>query len=122
MSSDVVPGLRGPDRRAIQLRKLTQVSRALTYAVSLDEVLQLVVHRAAELLETDKAVLMLTNADGFLSVRAAYGLDPAAHATFREPMDETLVKRLQSLLEVSSTRFLGVPLVVSGEVTGILAV
>ena len=47
------------DQRSRQLRRLTEVSRALTYAVSLDEVLQLTTERAAALLETDRAVLML---------------------------------------------------------------
>ena len=59
------------NRRARQLRKLTEVSRALTYAVSLEEVLNLTVARAAELLDAEKAVLMLTNDEGLLSVRAS---------------------------------------------------
>ncbi len=114
--------LKPDDQRLIQFRKLTEVSRALTYAVSLVEVLSLTVERAVELLDTDKAVLMLTNSEGLLSVRAAYGLDKAATERFREPLDESLIRRLQGLLQVDPDCFLGVPLVVSGEVTGILAV
>lgn len=118
-----MPGpLQPDDKRLLQLRKLTEVSRALTYALSLDEVLRLTVERAAELLETDKAVLMLTNEQGLLSVRAAFGLDTTATERFREPLDETLIRRLQGLFGVDPERFMGVPLVVGGEVTGILAV
>ena len=65
--------------RLSQMRKLTEVSRALTHAVSLAD-------------------------------------------RFREPLDETLIHRLQNLLAVDATRFLGVPLVVGGEVIGILGV
>jgi signal transduction histidine kinase len=114
--------LRTDGKRFLQLRRLTEVSRALTYAVSLEEVLRLTVERAAELLEADKAVIMLTNPDGLLSVRAAHGLGPEVTARFREPLNETLIHRLQGLLGVQPSAFLGVPLVVGGEVTGLLAV
>ena len=111
------------DRRAQQLRKLTEVSRALTYAISLDEVLDLTVQRAAELLEADRAVLMLTDEEGMLSVRASVGLDPSLLGEFREPLYETLINRLRSLLQTSDpAHFLGVPLVAGGEVIGLLAV
>jgi phosphoserine phosphatase RsbU/P len=114
--------LQPDDRRLQQLRKLTEISRALTYAVSLDDVLQLAVRRAAELLDCDKAVLMLADAEGLLVIRAAFGVDRAATERFHEPLVETLISRLQKLLGVGPERFLGVPLVVSGQVTGILAV
>lgn len=111
------------DRRAHQLRKLTRVSRALTYAVSLEEVLDLTVERAAELLEAPRAVLMLTNNDGLLSVRASYGLDAQAEQELQEPVHDDLITRLKELLGTTEQEcFLGVPLVVGGEVTGLLAV
>ncbi len=106
-----------------QLRKLTEISRALTYTTSLKEMLDLAVRRAAELLEADKAVLMLINDDGLLSIRASHGLDRAMCERFREPLHETLITRLRGLLgDVAKEQFLGVPLVVGGEVTGLLAV
>jgi sigma-B regulation protein RsbU (phosphoserine phosphatase) len=111
--------------RASQLRKLTEVSRALTYAVSLDDVLRLTVQRAAELLDGTRAVLMLTNDEGVLTVRASWGIEAGRCETFREPMRETVVDRLRGLLatdEEEGVRFTAVPLVVSGQVTGLLAV
>lgn len=121
-SRTALGSLKADSRRLQQVRKLTEVSRALTYAVSLEEVLRLTVDRAAELLEADKAVLMLTDANGLLSVRAAHGLNPEVTHRFREPLNETLILRLQGLLGVQPDAFLGVPLVVGGEVTGLLAV
>lgn len=111
------------DPRWAQLRKLTEISRALTYATSLAEVLELAVKRAAELLSTDRAVLMLINDDGLLSIRASQGLDVTMCERFREPLQETLITRLRGLFgDVPKEHFLGVPLVVGGEVTGLLAV
>lgn len=111
------------DKRSLQLRKLTKMSRALTYAVSLEEVLDLTVERAAELLDAPRAVLMLTNNEGLLSVHASFGLDPDAQSNFHEPLQESLISRLMVLLGTTDKeQFLGVPLVVAGEVTGLLAV
>jgi phosphoserine phosphatase RsbU/P len=110
-------------RRFEQIRKLTEVSRALTYATSLADVLRLAVDRAAELLEAEQAVVMLTDADGLLQVRAAHGVDDELVREFHEPLNETLIGRLQGLFGgVRQECFLGVPLVVQGEVTGLLAV
>lgn len=121
MIPDDLP-LRADETRLRQLRTLTEVSRALTYAISVDEVLSLTVQCAAELLGADKVVLMLSNADGMLSVRASHGVDAERTERLREPLGENLVDRLRALLEVEPARFLGVPLVVSGMVMGMLAV
>lgn len=106
-----------------QLRKLTEISRALTYTLEIDAILPLAAERAAELLESDRALLMLSEGDGLLRVRASVGVDPAELDRFREPLDETLIRRLQGLLGATAPEcFLGVPLVVHGNVTGLLAV
>jgi phosphoserine phosphatase RsbU/P len=112
------------DARAAQLRKLTEVSRALTHTVSLDDVLRLAVERGVELLNGDKAVLMLTDDDGVLSVRASSGIDADRCEAFREPMHETIGSRLEGLLGNGPRvgEFTAVPLVASGQVVGLLAV
>ena len=111
------------ERRAEQLRRLTEISRALTYATALDQVLRLAVARAAELFRAERALLMLADADGLLQVRATYGVEPGVVEGFRERLDETLYRRLQGLLGVTPDAcFLGVPLVARGVVTGLLAV
>jgi signal transduction histidine kinase len=108
------------DPRIVQL---TQLSRAFTNAISLDEILRLAVDQAAELLSAQKAVLMLTDADGMLRVRAAVGVEDDVVARFRQSFDESLVSRLQGLFGDGGTDgFIGVPLVARGRVTGLLAV
>jgi phosphoserine phosphatase RsbU/P len=105
------------------LTRLTAVSRALTYAASLDDVLEITVDCAADLLDAPRVVLMLRDDEGLLRIRAALGCDPAAVESFREPLEETLITRLTAVLgPEAAERFLGVPLVVRGGVIGLLAV
>jgi sigma-B regulation protein RsbU (phosphoserine phosphatase) len=105
-----------------KIRALTDVSRALTRATSTEQVLRLAVERAADLLEADSAVLMLTDNDGLLRVRATHGVSAERVAEFSEPLAETLVRRLQGLFDyVPENSFLSVPLIAQGHVTGLLA-
>ncbi|HYW13050.1 MAG TPA: GAF domain-containing protein, partial [Longimicrobium sp.] len=105
-----------------QLRRLTEISRALTYTTSLEQVTRLTVDRGAELLDAESAVLMLADAEGLLHVRGACGIDEARVARFRTPLSEEVFGRLQGLLAVPDDCFIAVPLVVGGAVTGLLAV
>jgi phosphoserine phosphatase RsbU/P len=110
------------ETRLQQIRKLTEVSRALTYAVSLDEVFQLTVDHAANLLAAEKSLLMVADEDGCLVLRSSHGVDGDIPKRIAEPFTEALVPRLAELLGARSDTFLGVPLVVSGEIKGILFV
>jgi phosphoserine phosphatase RsbU/P len=114
--------LRSETARAHRIRQLTDVSRALTYATSLDEVLKLTADRAADLLAAEHSLLLVANDDGKLALRASHGVDATLAERFREPLDETLVSRLAGLLRVGEDSLLAVPLVVAGVVKGILAV
>jgi signal transduction histidine kinase len=86
--------------RESRAHRLTQVSRAFTYASSLKDILHLATDQAAEMLGADKAILMLTDEDGLLRVRAAYGVSEEVVERFRESFDESLVTRLEGLLAV----------------------
>ena len=105
-----------------QIRKLTEVSRSITYAASLDEVFQLTVDCAAELLAAERALLMVANGDGMLTLRSSHGIEIALARGLQEPLSETLIERLALRLDAPAESFLGVPLVVAGAVTGILVV
>lgn len=112
-----------PERRIEQLRRLTEISRLLTYTRELDEVLRLGAERAAALLGAPRSALILADEHGVFHVRAAHGVDAQALAGFEEPTDETIRQRLERLIgPVESGCFLGVPLVTSGVVSGVLAV
>ncbi|HEX6966633.1 MAG TPA: GAF domain-containing sensor histidine kinase [Gemmatimonadaceae bacterium] len=109
--------------RADQLQRLTQVSRAFTYATSLNEILRLAAEQAAELLQAEKAVLVLADTDGTLHVRATSGVPQETVESLRGTLDESLIRGLRHLLDAESVEgFVGVPLVVQGRVIGLLAV
>ena len=117
----------GPRERAAepeleQLRQLTEVGRALTYTVSVEQVAQLTVERGARLFAGAAAVLMLADADGLLRVRAAHGVSGERLGRFGDANAEEMVERLQGLLDAPDDGFLAVPLVAGGAVTGLLAV
>ena len=78
--------------------------------------------RATDLLDAIGAVLMLPDTGGLLQVRAAHGVSGERLARFSAPMGDEMIARLQGLLSVSADRFIAVPLIVGGEVTGVLAV
>jgi phosphoserine phosphatase RsbU/P len=109
------------DRKFEQLRKLSDISRAFTYMTSFDEVARLTATRGADLLGASGTVVMLHDGDGELQVRAAHGIDEQRVTRFRAPLSDEVIGRLQGLFAVSDERFIAVPLVVGGTVTGLLA-
>ena len=112
----------GATTETLQLRRLTEIGRALTYATSLDQVARLTVEQGAALLEAPAAVLMLADTGGELQVRASHGIARDRVARFGAPLTDEVFGRLQGLFEVGDDRLLAVPLVVGGAVTGLLAV
>jgi len=116
------PAFDAADPGLAQLRRLTEISRALTYTTSLEQVTRLTVERGAELMGAHAAVLMLSDAQGLLHVRASHGVGEEVVARFRAPMEDDVIGRLQGLLAVPDDCFIAVPLVVGGAVTGLLAV
>jgi phosphoserine phosphatase RsbU/P len=112
----------GATTETLQLRRLTEIGRALTYATSLEQVARLTVEQGAALLEAPSAVLMLSDMRGEMQVRASYGIADERVARFGAPLTDEVFGRLQGLFEVPDDRLLAVPLVVGGAVTGLLAV
>jgi signal transduction histidine kinase len=115
-------GVAAGDPSVQQLRQLTDLGRAFTYATSLDQVARLSVEHGVALLHASSALLMLADAEGLLHVRAARGIEDELVARFRAPAGDEVIRRLQGLLGVPDEAFVAVPLVVGGAVTGLLAV
>jgi phosphoserine phosphatase RsbU/P len=103
-----------------QLRRLTEIGRALTYTTTVEQVAELTTQRGAGLLDAAAAVLMLADDEGGLHVRAAHGVhaDRVADAA----LGDDVTARLQALLAVPEDCLLAVPLVAGGAVTGLVAV
>lgn len=105
-----------------QLRQLTEISRALTYAASLEEASQLAVDRAAELIGAETALLLIKGEAGPLTVRASRGVDAAVAQGFAVLLSEAVVAQLAAALGVEAANVLALPLVVNGEIDGLLVV
>ena len=105
-----------------QLRALSDISRALTYATSLEQVAHLTLERGAGLLDAPAAVIMLTDDEGRLQVRGTHGIEAERVARFTSPLDDELTGRLCGLFDVTEDRLIAVPLVAGGVVTGLVAV
>ena len=114
--------IRSNEHRLQQIRKLTGVSRAITYAASLDEVSQLTVDLAADLFEADQALLMVASDNGLLALRTSHGVDAALAERLHLPLNEASVLRLAELLDAPPEDFLAVPLVVAEAIKGLLVV
>jgi signal transduction histidine kinase len=104
-----------------QLRRLTEIGRALTYTTSLDQVTRLTVERGAALLDAPAVVLMLSDSAELLNVVAAHGVPEERVARFTAPLTDEVIGRIHGLLGVSDEHCIAVPLVVGGAVTGLLA-
>jgi PAS domain S-box-containing protein len=109
-----------------QIRWLTETARALTYSMSPQEVLDLTVKETAAVFATQSVALLLAQPGGKLSVSAPVAFRLRAQRELREKvegLDERVVARVQELFaERGDSRFLAVPLVVQGRLSGVLAV
>jgi signal transduction histidine kinase len=65
---------------------------------------------------------MLADSQGLLQVIGAHGISEERVTRFRAPLEDEVIGRLQGLLAVPDDRFLAVPLIVGGAVTGLVAV
>ncbi len=115
-----------PEGRLLHVRRLTEITRALTDALSVEEVLELALKETGELLGSEKVAIVLTEAQGGLSIRASAavrsGLEKLQGERF-DSLNEEVIARLQGVLGADErTRFLAVPMVMGGEVAGVLAV
>src|SRR4051794_10172382 len=129
------------ERQAVdQLRKLESVTEAALSHLSLDELLEMLLGRLRDILRTDIVVVLLLRGDE-LHTRAALGLDQWAGrglavkvgegfvgkvAAERRPiaLDDVEASDLESapLAASGGASMLGVPLIVGGEVVGVLSV
>ena len=119
---DLLLGSEGGDPSLILLRQLTALSRAVAQSGSLDGILNLAAQQAAAMLGASRTILMLVGDDGRAHTRAHHGVDASVAAELSGELDEALIRKLEHVLAEQGTRsFIAVPLIVQGEVTGLLA-
>ncbi len=63
-----------PTRNVADLKALLEVSLTINSSLVLDDVLQVVMHKAIELMQAERGLIMLLDDNGTLQVRSAYNL------------------------------------------------
>jgi signal transduction histidine kinase len=101
--------------------RLTEIHRAVAAALGFDQVLRLIVDHAAELVDAEAVLLLLTDDRGSLRVRASRGIPEESARDLSLPREEAVVDRLRGLLGLSPGDVLtAVPLVVDPSLHGML--
>jgi PAS domain S-box-containing protein len=103
--------------------RLAAINRSITTSLNFSEALRLIVVNAAELFSADTSLLLLTEDDGLLRVRASHGLDNDGIPDFSGPMEESVIRNLSRHLKLAAPKELvTVPIVADGSPNGFLAI
>ena len=101
--------------------RLAEIHRAVARSPRFDAVLQLIVAHAAELVEADLALLLLSDGEGLLRVRAARGAGKTAVWEITVPREDALGDRLREILGLAAEdALLSSPIVVDPSIHGML--
>src|ERR1700741_677433 len=104
-------------------RRLAEINRAITTSLNFDEVLDLIVRNAAQLVEAKVSVLLLVDAEDKLRIRAAFGIDPEIARTFSGRMEEDVVRQLRAALPLGADEVLvSVPVIAKNSLNGLLVI
>jgi PAS domain S-box-containing protein len=104
-------------------RRLAEINRAITTSLNFDEVLDLIVQNAAQLVGAKISVLLLVDGEGQLLIRAAHGVDPEVAKTFTGRMEEDVVRQLRTVLPVGAEEELvSVPVISQQSLNGLLVI
>ncbi len=103
--------------------RLADINRAITTSLNFEEVLDLIVENATQLVGARVCVLLLVDKTGMLRIHAARGLDPEPAKGFVAQMDEDAVRVLRDVLAVGPDEVLvSVPVIAKHAVNGFLAI
>src|SRR6185295_15802731 len=104
-------------------RRLAEINRAITTSLNFDEVLDLIVQNAAQLVEAKISVLLLVDQQGQLRIRAAQGIDQDLIKNFSGRMEEDVVRQLRNaLLLEAGEELVTVPVIAKQALNGLLVI
>jgi len=104
-------------------KRLAEINRAITTSLNFDEVLDLIVENATQLVGARIASLLLVDKDGLLRIRAARGLDPGLVNSFSGLMEENVIEQLhESLAAPSAETLVAVPVIAKNSLNGLLVI
>jgi PAS domain S-box-containing protein len=111
------PAEKGPSGR------LAEINRAITTSLNFNEVLDLIVKNAAQLVDAKVCLLLLVDREETLRIRAARGVDPSVIKGFSGRMEEDVLNELQQALMIGPEEHLvSVPVIDKQSLNGLLVI
>src|SRR5687768_1076505 len=104
-------------------RRLAAINRAITTSLNFDEVLDLIVENACQLVHAKVCLVLLLNPDERLSIRAARGVDASVVKDFAGRMEEDVLGHLKDSLPLSpAEKLVSFPIIGHQVLSGLLVV
>ncbi len=110
-------------RKKDPYRRLAEINRAITTSLDFDKVLSLIVENAAQLVDAGACMLLLSDSEQRMRIRASLGIDKAVAASFSGSIEEDMIKCLHNLVPVSTTNSItSVPIIAKQALNGLLVI
>lgn len=104
-------------------RRLAEINRAITTSLDFDQVLNLIVENAAQLVDATACMLLLSDSRQQMRIRASQGIDQNLASSFSGYIEEDLIKSLQTLIPPSdSGTMISVPIIAKQALNGLLVI
>jgi PAS domain S-box-containing protein len=104
-------------------RRLAEINRAITTSLNFDEVLDLIVENAAQLVSARVSALLLVDQEGLLRIRSARGIDSKLIEEFAGNVDEDVIAQLRKSLKLDpSESLVPIPVIAKNVLRGLLVI
>jgi PAS domain S-box-containing protein len=104
-------------------RRLAEINRAITTSLDFDQVLNLIVENAAQLVDASACMLLLSDSRQRMRIRASQGIDHDLARSFSGDMEEDLIESLQKLIPPSACgTMISVPIIAKQALNGLLVI
>jgi len=104
-------------------RRLAEINRAITTSLNFDEVLDLIVQNAAQLVGARVSALLLVDPEGLLRIRSARGIDSTLIEEFAGNVDEDVIAQLRQSLKLDpSETLVPIPVIAKNALRGLLVI
>jgi len=104
-------------------RRLAQINRAITTSLNFDDVVDLIVENAVQLVGARVCLLLLVHPQGTLSIRAARGVDSVLVQDFSGRMDKDVLEQLRAKVAIGKNETLvSLPVTARQSVIGLLVI
>lgn len=104
-------------------RRLAEINRAITTSLDFDQVLDLIVENATQLVDASACMLLLSDSRQQMRIRASHGIDAGLALSFSGDIEEDLIKSLQKLIQPSSSgTMISVPIIAKQALNGLLVI